>query len=98
MWCAWPNDLGSVKCEVIRACEWLETINHHLFTFICLYPFYRQILQYWHELYSIPPSNAIEVQKEYIWYNKFITVVGKPLISKPLYDAGIMTINDLIDN
>ena len=37
-------------------------------------PFYKQVLQYWYELYSVEPENATKIRSEYLLLNRFICV------------------------
>ena len=60
--------------------------------------FYRQILEYYYEIYSIPPTTANEIRAELIFNNRFILVNNKPIFHRKYYDNGIVYINDLFDN
>jgi hypothetical protein len=43
----------------------------------CQSIFYRQVLDTWYKLYSVPPSD-INIPEELLWENKFILIGGKP--------------------
>ena len=58
--------------------------------------FYRQVLQYWYELYSTEPDSSSDIVNFPLWDNKFITIGGKP-VSLNWKNHGIMTMYDIID-
>ena len=59
-------------------------------------PFYKQLLQYWYELYSVEPTTNAEVRKEILWKNKFILVDEKPVFFKHWNNKGIFVLNDIL--
>ena len=60
--------------------------------------FYKQILDFWYEFYSIEPNNKY-VCKEIIWNNIFIQVNGRPISTHygELLSCGIRTMEDIGD-
>jgi len=40
----------------------------------------------------------MEIRSEYLWCNKFIIAAGKPLLYRNMYNAGVVYINDIVDN
>ena len=58
--------------------------------------FYRQILYAWFEL-APHPKTAMDIRRQMVWYNKYITINKTPVFNKTLYEAGICCINDLLD-
>ena len=61
-------------------------------------PFYKQILEYWFELYAVEPTSIKEVRSELLFLNRYITVDNQPIFDKQMYNAGLKYINDIVDN
>ena len=57
--------------------------------------FYKQIMEYWLELYSTNPTNPNDILNEILWFNKNIIVGDKPLYYKKWAENGIKTIKDI---
>ena len=51
--------------------------------------FYRNLLSYWCENFSNYPDSKREISSEYIWYNKYIRIAGKPVFFRALEERGI---------
>ena len=60
--------------------------------------FYKQVLAFWCELYSKAPNGAEETWNKILWNNRHITVDGKPIFEKKLYDTGIVQLKDLLSS
>lgn len=59
--------------------------------------FYRQILFAWFDI-TPEPQSALDIRRQIIWLNKYIKINKKAIFYKTLYDAGIISINDLLNN
>ena len=59
--------------------------------------FYSTIYKYWLELYNREPSNGLQVQRESIWQNMYITSGGKSLNDVEWRCKGITHIVDLLN-
>ena len=59
--------------------------------------FYKQILQYWFELYSVQPKTVSDIKAECLWFNKFILIDKQPFYYKKAHDNGLCYISDLFD-
>ena len=57
--------------------------------------FYRNLLSYWCENFSHYPDSKREISSEYIWYNKYIRIAGKPVFFRALEERGIKHLSDL---
>ena len=53
--------------------------------------FYKQILQFFHEIFEVPYKNQI------VWNNKLIKIASKTIFWKDWYDAGIICFLDVMD-
>ena len=60
--------------------------------------FYEQIQQYWHKLTDYEIDGADKVRNQIIWNNRFITIQNKPFLWKRWLMAGVVRINDILDN
>ena len=58
--------------------------------------FYRQVLFVWHGLQSCP-IQPVDIQREYIWLNKYIRIDNQSLFNKKLFEAGVICINDILN-
>ena len=58
--------------------------------------FYQNVLQRWFRA-MVQPKSGVDVQREVLWKNKFLTVGGKSLFNKRLYNNGVKYICDLLD-
>ena len=56
--------------------------------------FYRSLLSYWCENFSHYPDSKREISSEYIWYNKYIPIAGKPAFFRALEEPGIKHMSD----
>ena len=66
--------------------------------FKCHIPhFYVEILKTWFNLNCVKPNTGYEICKQVIWHNRFLMVDNKTVFYKKLYNAGIICINDLLD-
>jgi hypothetical protein len=61
-------------------------------------PFYKQILEYWYQLYSSDPIKPNDILNEKVWYNRNILVDGIPMFYKLWSEKGINSIHDIVDN
>ena len=59
--------------------------------------FYRQILHAWYELKKEPES-ATGIRREVIWFNNNIKINNECIFEKELYDQGVISINDLLED
>ena len=59
--------------------------------------FYRQVLYAWYSQNQSELTQPLEMQREYIWLNKFIRVDNQSLFNKGLFDAGVICINDILN-
>ena len=59
--------------------------------------FYRQILYAWF-LLKKPPVNGIDVRRESVWYNQFITVGEKYVYYSSLAENDVLFIEDMVTN
>jgi hypothetical protein len=59
--------------------------------------FYRQCLISLSEIKCDNLNTLGDIKDQYIWYNKYITQKGKPLMFDDWYQKGIVKINDLLD-
>ena len=57
--------------------------------------FYKNLLSYWCENFSHYPDSGREISSEYIWYNKYIQIAGKPVFFRVLEERGIKHSSDL---
>ena len=60
--------------------------------------FYHQILHDWHNFHNVSLCKEAEVRNEILWNNKFITIDRKPILWKEWKDAGILRIEDILEN
>ena len=58
--------------------------------------FYSQILHGWFELHPLPKS-SLDIRREMIWYNKYITINDKPFFKPNLFRNGVHNLNNLIN-
>ena len=59
--------------------------------------FYRAVLSSWQEVRD-SFSEDIDITEEIIWNNKAILVNSKPIFFHSWYNAGVIKINDLLNN
>jgi hypothetical protein len=61
--------------------------------------FYRQILYAWYEINLQPiPKSILDIRREILWYNKYIKIADDSFFEKQLYEQGIASINDLLND
>ena len=60
-----------------------------------LLSFYRNLLSHWCENFSHYLDSKGEISSEYIWYNKYIRIAGKPVSFRALEERGIKHISDI---
>ena len=58
--------------------------------------FYRQVLYIWHDLQT-DPTQPVDIQREYLWFNKFIRIENQSLFNKDLFESGVICINDILN-
>ena len=61
-------------------------------------PFYKQLLQYWFNFYSFPPTKVEEIRSQPLWFNQYITVDNVPLYLSNAYNNGLRYFNDILDD
>ena len=57
--------------------------------------FYRHLLSHCCEKFSHYPDSKREISSEYIWYNRYIRIAGKPVFFRAFEDRGINHMSDL---
>ena len=57
--------------------------------------FYRQVLCAWFDLKD-EPKNALDIARETVWLNKYITINEECLFYKKLYQNGLLLVSDLL--
>ena len=58
--------------------------------------FYKQIFEYWFQLYSSQPISTNDILNEKLWNNKYILIDEKPVYYKTWHQHGIKIIHDII--
>ena len=72
--------------------------NVDMHKFHCQIPhFYVEILKTWFNLNCVKPNAGYEICKQVIWNNRFLMVDNMTVFYKKLYNAGIIYVNDLLD-
>ncbi len=59
--------------------------------------FYKQVFEYWYEIYSIEPKTTTEILQMELWHNKRILVANTPIFYSTWSRNGIDTIGDIVD-
>ena len=63
------------------------------------YPeFYKSIVDLWIRISATDPQSEHDIISQTLWNNKYILIKRKPIFFLELYQKGINTINDLIDD
>ena len=83
----------------------IESIRNYIkskplsYTQLEKYPdFYKQIFQYWFDVYNAEPISPLEILNEPLWYNKYILIDRSTVYIKTMDNKGIKTVSDLIDD
>ena len=92
------SKIASTHTGITNFLQFFKYKNDVLFLRDNFPPFYKQIVQYWYEIYSIKPTNQNDILNEYIMYNKYILVDKKPVYWKKWTEKGIHRIYDMVDN
>ena len=100
----WVKKLLDVKSSNWKALAW-QLANVSEFDLMCkcdvkqlktFSPFYGQVLHAWYNLHAKEPKGEDEICNEIIWNNKYITVDGRTIFYKQLYDKGVVQVRDLL--
>ena len=59
--------------------------------------FYKEVLSAWFSLKK-KPFLVNEIQREVLWYNKYITINKKSIFKKKMYENGVVFLNDILDD
>ena len=59
--------------------------------------FYEQLLDIWYDIHNSEPVQVDDILQEHIWFNARILIGNKPAYNKTWCDAGIETIQDILD-
>ena len=59
--------------------------------------FYEQLLDIWYGIHNSEPVQVDDILQECIWFNARILIGNKPAYNKTWCDAGIETIQDILD-
>ena len=60
--------------------------------------FWRDVIRSWCIYNYKPIDESIQLTGEQLWFNSYIKINNKPIFYRPLYQAGIRHISDIIDN
>jgi hypothetical protein len=61
--------------------------------------FYKDLIKYWNKYQLVhQPDTALEVSREFIWFNDYIQIDGKSVFYKKWYDAGIKYVHHIVKN
>ena len=90
-------EINSFKC--LKASRWKRSFHQNLDLTPelpnALPSFYKNLLSHWCENFSHYPDSKGETSSEYIWYNKYIRIAGKPVFFRALTERGIKHTSDL---
>ena len=90
--------LARARLNVLNLTKFLSYKNDLHYLQPDLPSFYKQILDFWYEIYSIEPISNEEVQSEVLWHNKFILIGNKLALYTKWMAKGISRVNDIIIN
>ena len=93
------NNFSKVASSITKISnfnEFLSFKNDVRFISQDIPPFYKQIFEYWFELYSVHPVSTNDILNEKIWNNKYILINEKPICYKTWQQQGITIINHIV--
>ena len=82
--------------KIIYPNEFLSFKNDARFISKEIPQFYKQIFEYWFQLYSLQPVSTNDVLNEKLWNNKYILIDEKPICYKAWQQHGIRIIHDIV--
>ena len=87
----WFNKLGGLK--LLLNCNF--DVGNFKFFSDKLPLFYIEILKAWYFLRQKENINDVNLDKQLLWYNKYVTIDGMPLFYKDWYHYGILYLSDI---
>ena len=82
----------------VRVVDFLKTRNDKpFFKDASILAYYKGLIGRYQVIFSTEVTNARQARAESLWHSIMIQIGGKPVFKKHMFEVGIKTINDLID-